>query len=138
MKQSQQGVTLVELMVVVAIVATLAAIAYPSYRNQLMRSHRAEAKAALLQIQVAQEKYFLQNNSYGTLVQLVPASLGLKSSGSNYVTTNGYYKISFLSQNATSYQANADTQSSQADDTHCAQFTITETGSRGATSSDCW
>ena len=69
-RKYQKGVNLIELMIVVTIVAILGAIAYPSYRNQLMRSHRSEAKAALLQIQVAQEKWFLQNNAYtNTLIQ---------------------------------------------------------------------
>lgn len=130
MKHRQRGVNLVELMVVVAIVAILAAIAYPSYRNQLMRSHRAEAKAALLEIQVAQEKWFLQNNAYTNSL----SNLGVASP-----TTNGYYTISVTVGNpATTYDATAAKAGGQSDDTHCASFNIDETGSRGATNADCW
>ncbi len=135
MNKNQRGVTLIELMIVVAVVAILAAIAYPGYRNQIMRSHRTEAKAALLQIQVAQEKYFLQNNSYGTLAQLGPASLGLTVSNT---TANGYYLISLPTQTATTYQAKAAVQGGQSDDTHCAAFTIDQSGARSATNADCW
>lgn len=134
MHNRQSGVTLIELMVVVAIVAILAAIAYPSYRNQIMRSHRSEAKAALLQVQVAQEKYFLQNNSYGTLAQLGPTSLGLKSDGS---TTNGYYLINFPTQTAIAFTARAVPQGGQASDT-CGTYTISETGTKTPTTAGCW
>jgi type IV pilus assembly protein PilE len=130
MHNKHSGVTLVELMIVVAVVAILAAIAYPSYRNQIMRSHRAEAKAALLQIQVEQEKWFLQNNVYtNSLANLKSAS----------PTTKGYYTLGVVVGNpATTYTATATKAGGQSDDTHCATFTITETGSRGATNTDCW
>jgi type IV pilus assembly protein PilE len=134
----QRGVTLIELMIVVSIVSILAAIAYPSYRNQLMRSHRAEGKAALLQVQVAQEKYFLQASRYGTLAELSTISLGLKADGSDFVTANGYYKISFPSQDDVSYKAKAEIHGGQSDDNHCANLTITQSGNRDATNADCW
>lgn len=132
MKRTQLGVTLIELMIVVAVVAILAAIAYPSYRNQIIKSHRAEAKTELLEIQVAQEKYFLQNNQYGSLVDL-----GL-STGADYLTPNGYYKISFTEQSATAYTVKATGQGSQADDATCGDFTISSTGVKTPTTSGCW
>jgi type IV pilus assembly protein PilE len=46
MRQAQQGVTLIELMAVMLIIGLLAAIAYPSYRQQVIRSNRTEAKAS--------------------------------------------------------------------------------------------
>ncbi|MGD9841592.1 MAG: type IV pilin protein [Steroidobacteraceae bacterium] len=135
MRSKQHGFTLIELMIVVAIVAILAAIAYPSYRNQVMRSHRSEGKAALLQIQVAQEKYYLQNNTYGTLAQLGPTSLGLKSTG---FTTNSYYAITLSGISATGYTATASgATTSQAGDTGCVTLTINNTGARTPTSG-CW
>jgi type IV pilus assembly protein PilE len=137
MRSKQQGVTLIELMIVVAIVAVLAAIAYPSYRNQIRKSHRAEATAALLQIQVAQEKYFLQNNGYATTDALLAASptaasnpgLGIPTS-----TNNNYYTISLetIAATATSYTATAIVTTKQADDTNCKAFTIDQTGLRNS------
>ena len=64
MKKTQYGFTLIELMITVAIIAILAGIAYPSYLSQVRRSNRTEARTALLQAQVAQEKFFLQYNRY--------------------------------------------------------------------------
>ncbi len=49
MKHPHQGFTLIEVMIVVAIIGILAAIAYPSYAEYIRRGHRAEARAALLQ-----------------------------------------------------------------------------------------
>lgn len=136
MKKIQQGVTLIELMVVVAIIAILAAIAYPSYRNQIMRSHRAEAKAALLQVQVAQEKFFLQNNTYASALNATNMGLGYTST--TPFTTNNYYQLALSNFTATTYSVTATAKNSQAADTHCATFTIDQTGSRSATNTDCW
>lgn len=54
--QTAQGFTLIELMVVMAIVAVLAGIAYPAYTSHIKRSHRADARAELLRMQMAVEK----------------------------------------------------------------------------------
>lgn len=62
-----QGFTLIELMVVVAIVGVLAAIAYPSYQDSVRRSARAEARAAMLNIAQLQERYFTDRGSYITI-----------------------------------------------------------------------
>lgn len=137
MRANQTGVTLIELMIVVAVISILAAIAYPSYQTQVRRSHRTDATAALLQIQVAQEKYFLQNNSYGTLAQLVPTSLGLRTSGADIVTTNGYYRVDFSAQTATTFTARATPIGGQASDS-CGTYTISHTGTRTPTTSGCW
>lgn len=58
------GFTLIEVMIVVAIIAILAAVAYPSYQEQVRKSRRGEAKAALLKTMQAQEKYYTQFNRY--------------------------------------------------------------------------
>ena len=49
MPSKHQGFTLIELMIVVAVVAILSSIAYPSYTEYVRRGHRAEARAGLLQ-----------------------------------------------------------------------------------------
>ena len=90
MNKSARGVTLIELMVVILVLAILASIAVPSYRRYVMRSNRTEATAALLQLRIAQEKFFLQNGQYaddGALTTAPPAGLGLPgTTASNYYT----------------------------------------------------
>lgn len=58
------GFTLIELMIVVVIVTILAAIAYPSYQNQVERTRRAEGQAKLMEIMAAQERYYSARNTY--------------------------------------------------------------------------
>ena len=67
-----KGITLIELLVTVAIVAILAAIAVPVYTNYMQRARRAEAKTALEQLRAAQEMFRAERGSYSTnLLQLV-------------------------------------------------------------------
>lgn len=61
---STRGFTLIELMITVAIVAILAAIAYPSYKQFILKGRRAEGRAALMAVLQQQERYFTQYNTY--------------------------------------------------------------------------
>ncbi len=68
--KSQKGFTLIEVMVAVVIVAILATIAIPSYREYVIRSHRRAAQAAIMEIATQQQQYFVANRWYATAAQL--------------------------------------------------------------------
>ena len=136
MRVKNSGMTLIELVVVVTIVAILAAIAVPSYRQYVLRGNRAEGQSALMQLAAAQEKFYLQNNTYagnGVLDEAPPAGLGLPAT-----TQHGHYTVAITAADADGWAATATAAGSQARDTHCATFSIDDTGVRTATSTDCW
>lgn len=61
---NNRGFTLIELMIVVAVIGILAAIAVPSYRSYIVRAARVEAQTEMLELASLQEKIFLNSNSY--------------------------------------------------------------------------
>src|SRR5262245_16252523 len=140
MRKQEAGVTLIELLTVMVVLAILASIAVPSYRSYLLRANRSDAKSALLDVQAAQEKYYLQHNAYTTNVTSKPPD-GLGLSGT---TTHGYYQIKVaLGESDQTYTATAEpvAGAGQQDDKKCGTFTLTDTGRRDASSGNvdlCW
>ncbi|MFZ4285277.1 type IV pilin protein [Variovorax sp. HJSM1_2] len=63
-QRTQQGFTLIEVMITVVVVAILAAIAYPSYTEQVAKGRRAEAQATLLAGQQWMERFYTENYRY--------------------------------------------------------------------------
>jgi len=63
-----RGFTLIELMIVVAIVAILAALAVPSYQRYVVRANRSDAMAVMQGFAQAMERFYAQNNTYATAV----------------------------------------------------------------------
>lgn len=72
---TQSGFTLIELMITVAIVAILAAIAYPSYTQYVIRGHRAAAQTEMMDIANRQQQFFLANRQYATSLGALSYSL---------------------------------------------------------------
>lgn len=137
------GFTLIEIMIVVAIIGILAAIAYPSYQEYVLRGNRSEGQALLNDAAARQERYFSQNNGYITS-QADIAKLGLRNSSGTTVTSDtGKYALSVSNPNASGgYLLTATPQGAQTRDTKCGNLTLDATGVRGVSGSssvnDCW
>ena len=132
----QRGFTLIEVMIVVAIVAILAAIALPSYNEYIRRGHRADARAGLLQAQQWLERAATATGVYPTSL---PASLTWSGDGTKR------YDIA-LAAGATNaaFTLTATPKGAQVGD-KCGTYTLTHTGLRGANGvtsgaivTECW
>ncbi len=130
-----RGVTLIELMVVVVVIALLGAVALPSYRNSVRKAHRAEAKSALTATAQQLERFYTERSAYNAtgVAALVPAQ-----------SENGYYALALPAANltATEFRLTATPQGAQSDDA-CGTFTLDQAGTRGVTggslaAAECW
>ena len=82
-QDKQCGFSLIELMVVVAIITILAAIAYPSYTQYLIRANRSAAQAEMLDIANRQQQFLLTNRNYVDKTTLEATGYVLPSDISN-------------------------------------------------------
>jgi type IV pilus assembly protein PilE len=151
--KSPKGFTLIELMVVVAIVGILAGIAYPSYQDSITKSRRADAKGALLGLANAMERHFTVTNSYcdaggagGTAVTDCGGATNDTGTPSIYTPQNATaanYTFTINAATATTYTLYATRTGPQVND-KCGTLTLTQTGVKGITgvsgitAADCW
>lgn len=131
-----KGFTLIELMIVTAVVAILAAIAYPSYLEYIAKARRADAKTVLLETTQFLERYYTQNGTY--LNAALPYAESPKDGESKF------YDIAFKdgSLAATTYILQATPKGAQAND-KCGTLIINQTNQKSVSgasySSDvCW
>ena len=130
----QRGVTLMELMVVMIVIGILTAIAYPSYRAQIRRSNRTEARVALEQTASALEKCYTRYMAYDNAVNCPAANQF--TAGATFATPKGLYQVSAPTLNGTQFTVRADAQGPQARDTGCTRLELDQTGNRTPTT--CW
>lgn len=139
----QKGFSLIELMIVVAVIGILASVAYPSYRDSVMRARRADGKAAILDMAQRVERFYSENNTYAG------AAAGVNSPQNS---AEGFYSVSVTVPNPTTgsgYLITAAPQNGQErNDSECQSFTYTDQGIESvadgaggtptATAATCW
>lgn len=138
MKSTQSGFTLIELMIVIAIVGILAAIAIPNYTEYVRKSRRSDAKSSILEVTQRLERFYTEKARYTTSFTDIgyPAAV-LDSS-------QGYYRLSIsagASGIASSYTVTATAQGAQLADTACGNFSYGSDNTKSATGTlgaACW
>lgn len=123
---NSKGFTLIEVMIVVAIIGILAAIAYPSYDEYVKRGNRTEGQAFLQDVAARQERYFSQNNEYADTAAKLNVSTGSET---------GKYTLTIATSDGYTLTA-----TQQFNDTKCGNLTLNALGVKGAGGSvdECW
>jgi type IV pilus assembly protein PilE len=141
--QKSKGFTLIELMIVVAIIGILAAIAWPSYQNYIKRSYRAEAKTELMDIAQRLEKCHSTYGRYDDPPGDDQCAVFDSLASPGYATKggDGFYIITIeplaSSDQRNSYRLTATAnRAPQTEDSGCEELSLTHTGQKEP--EDCW
>ena len=136
-RSNSKGMTLVELMIVVAIIAIIGLIAFPSYEEFMRKGRRADGKNKLMEIASRQERFYSDTGGYGTLAVVM---------GSATVDSDdGYYQVSATvgaGLRPQTYLLTATPQGGQSGDTKCGNLTLDQAAAKGTSGPDtdgkCW
>ena len=142
----QKGVTLLELMIVVVIVAIISAFAYPSYTQFIVRAKRTAGTSMLLQIADRQQQFFMDNKRYAanlTRLGYAANAVMIDEEGAVIAAADAdrIYNISVSASTAMTYTLTAIPQLVQASkDTKCGSLTLSNAGVKGYSGAggDCW
>jgi len=129
-KTKSAGFTLIELMIVVAIIGIIAALAYPSYQDQIKKARRADAQGVLMSFANTMERYYTENNTYTGAGTGTPPDTGAPTIFETEAPLDGdtkYYDLTIKTASATAYTLCADPKGTQNGD---GGLSVDSTGNR--------
>ena len=141
--RKQNGITLIELMIVIVVVAILASIALPSYQNSVMRSKRVPAEGDLYAMRNAMQRFFSENNTYvGAAAGAFPSAplAAVFASQSPIDADTPAYNLEITAAGASTFALRAVPINGQQGDV-CGTLTLNSQNVRGVSSStvaNCW
>jgi len=144
--RSFRGFNLIELMIVVAIIGTLGAIAFPSYQESVRKAHRSDAQAALTGMQAAMDRFFIQGNTYlgATGGAALPAAAAFYPAQVPLEGGTATYNLRVTALTAATYTLQAIPVGRQVGD-KCGTYEVASTGAQnirnqrtGVTVAECW
>lgn len=136
-----RGFTLIEVMIVVAIIGVLASIAYPSYQEYVRKSRRAEGRTAMMEMLQQQERYMTQNNTYLAVSTAGATSTPFKTFSGDNRDTAAYWLGARACTGQTIDNCVQVFGVPKYTDPAITELTITSTGVKGCTATNtsvCW
>ena len=140
------GFTIIEVLTAMVVIVVLAALAVPMWRAHLLRVHRADGRAALIEAQAAQDAFFGAHARYASGAEAAakpPGGLGVKT-----ISAHGFYRIEVRSSSDAlgfTVTAHAVSVAGQPSDSRCIELSLDQNGRRRAVdsdgkdrSADCW
>jgi len=137
--KKMRGLTLMELMIVVVIIGIIAAVGYPAYLEQIRKSRRANAQAAINDAAARMEQFFLDRKRYALDMNRLGYGVAV---GAPYITPENFYSLTVdpaipgACPITTCYSITATAINLQTDDNACPTLTLDSRGTK--TPAGCW